>query len=338
MAVAAGDRAQLAARGALSAPAQGTTRDARGARWGVWLLLAWLAWPALVAALNAWLSPGTACLDADCPATTAPWWRAALWLALALLPGTLVTARWRRARRSALARSAVLLLVVLASGACMRAARAAQPVAPASVPAPVGAAVATVEPFAAEIARFEAADRASPPTPGGIVLVGSSSFRLWPDLAGDFPGAPVVNRGFGGSTLPDVLRYAPRIVLPHRPRLVLVYAGDNDIASGRTPAQVLADYQAFVALVRGALPAARIAFVSVKPSPSRWALVDRQREANALVRTWIARDSMQAYVDVFSPMLGADGRPRPELFVADSLHMTRAGYAVWRRELAALVR
>ena len=207
--------------------------------------------------------------------------------------------------------------------------------APGSAPAPAPASAAALE---GEIARFEAADRERLPAPGGVLFVGSSSFRLWPDLAGDFPGVPALNRGFGGSTLPDVLHFAPRIVLPYRPRLVLLYAGDNDIASGRTPAQVLDDYRAFVALVRRALPATRIAFVSIKPSPSRWALVDRVREANRLVREEAARDTLQRYIDVFTPMLGADGRPRPELFVADSLHMTPAGYAIWREVLAPVVR
>lgn len=194
------------------------------------------------------------------------------------------------------------------------------------------------DPFAEEIGAFEAADRAAPPVPGGVVFVGSSSFRLWPGLAADFPGARVVNRGFGGSTLPDVLRHAPRVVLPHRPRLVVLYAGDNDLAAGRTPAQVLADYRAFVALVRQALPATRVAFVSVKPSPSRRATMELARETNRLVRAETERDTLQAFVDVFGSMLGPDGQPRPELFVADSLHMTPAGYALWRERLAPVVR
>ncbi len=192
--------------------------------------------------------------------------------------------------------------------------------------------------FEAEIAAFEAADRVTRPAPGGIVLVGSSSFRLWPNVSADFPGVPLINRGFGGSTLPELLHYTPRIVLPYRPRLVLVYAGDNDLNDGRTPAQVLADYTAFVALVRRELPTTRIAFVSIKPSPSRWSLVEKVRAANGLVRAAIARDSLQAYVDVFTPMIGANGRPRSELFVADSLHMTGVGYALWRERLSALVR
>ena len=197
---------------------------------------------------------------------------------------------------------------------------------------------ATPTAFAAEIARFESSDRVSPPTLGGVVFVGSSSFRLWPNVAADFPGVPVINRGFGGSTLADVVTMTPRIVLPYRPRLVVLYAGDNDLAAGRTPADVLASYEQFVALVRRTLPSTRIAFVSIKPSPSRLALIDSMRVANRLVREIIARDTLQRYVDVFTPMLRGDGRPRPEFFGPDSLHMTPAGYALWRERLSPVVR
>ena len=192
-------------------------------------------------------------------------------------------------------------------------------------------------PFEPEILAFEAADRASPPPMGGVVFTGSSSFRLWTNVAADFPGVPLLNRGFGGSILPEVVQLAPRLVLKYRPHLVLLYAGDNDINAGRTPTDVLNDYRTFASTVHSALPTARIAFVSIKPSPSRWALVDRMREANRLVQQEISRDTLATYVDVFTPMIGADGRPRAELFGPDSLHMTRAGYLIWRAKLAPIV-
>jgi lysophospholipase L1-like esterase len=132
--------------------------------------------------------------------------------------------------------------------------------------------------------------------------------------------------------------YADRILLPYRPRLVVLYAGDNDLAAGRTPERVVADYEAFIARVRSALPATRVVFVSIKPSPSRRAFIPRTRETNQRIRTIIARDSLQAYVDVFTPMLDSAGQPRPELFMADSLHMARAGYLLWRARLAPVVR
>jgi lysophospholipase L1-like esterase len=191
--------------------------------------------------------------------------------------------------------------------------------------------------FEAEIRAFEAADRASPPPPGGIVFVGSSSIKNWTDVASDFPSLPVLNRGFGGSTLADVVYYAGRIVFPYHPHLVVLYAGDNDLAEGRTAERVLGDYRAFVTRLRSASPAARLVFVSIKPSPSRRAYIDRARETNRRIRAEIARDSLQAYVDVFTPMLDATGEPRPELFGPDSLHMTRAGYLLWHALLAPVV-
>ena len=202
-----------------------------------------------------------------------------------------------------------------------------------------GAAAPALDPtrFEAEIRAFEAADRASPPPAGGIVFVGSSSVKNWTDVAADFPGLPVLNRGFGGSTMPDVVYYEDRVVLRYHPRLVVLYAGDNDLAEGRTPEQVLAAYRAFVVRLRSVLPRTRVVFVSIKPSPSRRAYMEGARMANRRIRAEIARDSRQTYVDVFTPMLDSTGQPRAELFGPDSLHMTRSGYRLWRRLLAPVV-
>lgn len=180
---------------------------------------------------------------------------------------------------------------------------------------------------------------AAPPAPGAVLFVGSSSIRLWETLARDLPGVRALNRGFGGSTLADAVHFAPRIVVPARPRLVVLYAGDNDLAEGATPAQVLADVRRFVELVRRELPGTGVVYVAVKPSPARWALAEQMREANRLVREYAqASAGAVRFADVFTPMLGADGRPRPELYVEDGLHMSPAGYAIWRDVLAPLVR
>ena len=192
-------------------------------------------------------------------------------------------------------------------------------------------------PFADEIAAFEASDRIHSPAKGGVVFVGSSSIRLWPNLAADFPGANVVQRGFGGSELWQVVNYAPRIVLPYCPRRIVLYAGDNDLAAGRSPEQVLQDYRNFVTLVHRTLPETRIAFVSIKPSGSRWTLIDKIRRANELVREYSSGDPTLTYVDVFDPMLGSRGRPKGELFAPDSLHLSPNGYRLWRRLLAPFV-
>jgi lysophospholipase L1-like esterase len=126
-------------------------------------------------------------------------------------------------------------------------------------------------------------------------------------------------------------------VLPYKPSLIVLYAGDNDLAEGRTPEQILSDYKAFVAIVRTALPETRIAYIAIKPSGDRWALVDKMRTANSLVRNYVAGDPKLTYVDVFTPMLGAEGKPREELFREDRLHMNARGYAIWRDLLSPIV-
>ena len=209
--------------------------------------------------------------------------------------------------------------------------------APAAIAPPPTTVVAPAGRFESEIRSFEDSDRVRMPAPGGIVFVGSSSIRMWPDLRADFPGLNVIQRGFGGSRLDEVLQYAPRIVLPYRPTLVILYAGDNDVAENRTPQQILSDYKSFVKLMRDTLPNARIAYVSIKPSPSRWELADKMRAANALIQQYTATQPGLTYVDVFSPMIGANDRPRPELFLSDSLHMTRQGYDIWRGLLMPIV-
>jgi lysophospholipase L1-like esterase len=180
-----------------------------------------------------------------------------------------------------------------------------------------------------DIQAFEAADRTNPPPAHCIVFVGSSSIRVWKTLGEDFKGLPVVNRGFGGSEMGDSAYYADRIVVPYRPRQVFVYAGDNDLAGGKSPQQVLADFKAFVTKVQHALPETSIAFISIKPSPSRWKLSDQMRAANQLIRQFAATDQRLAFVDVFTPMLDSDGKPRAELFQADQLHLNSKGYALW---------
>jgi lysophospholipase L1-like esterase len=193
-------------------------------------------------------------------------------------------------------------------------------------------ATATTDKWAKEMAAFEEQDLKNPAI-GGVVFVGSSSIRLW-DLGKYFPGVPALNRGFGGSEIPDSVSHADLLVIKHKPTTVIFYAGDNDIANGRTPQQILDDYKAFVAKVHAALPTTRIAFVGIKPSIQRWALVDKVRAANALVRDYAGTDDRLGYIDVDNPMLGWDEKPRKELFIADGLHMTPKGYEIW----TALVR
>ena len=187
-----------------------------------------------------------------------------------------------------------------------------------------------------ELSAFAAADRAQPPAPGGVVFVGSSTIRMWSRLAQDFSQQPViVNRGFGGSTMADCSLFASELVVRYRPRLVLVYAGDNDLAEGRTPLQVLESFAQFAGTVRAALPDTRIAYISVKPSPSREQLLPAIRETNNVIGAYLQRLPNSDYIDVFTPMLAADGRPRPELFRGDRLHLNDEGYRLWQSLIAS---
>ena len=189
--------------------------------------------------------------------------------------------------------------------------------------------------FEAEIQKFDESDRATPVRPGGVVFTGSSSIRLWTGLAEDFPGVRTLNRGFGGSEIGDAIRYLDRVVLRYKPSQVVFYSGDNDLNAGKTPTAVAADYRRFVEAIHAQLPQTRIVILSIKPSLARWALVDKMKEVNRSVQQMAAQQPVYlTFVDVFTPMLGGDGKPRPELYVQDGLHMTRAGYEIWRRALA----
>ena len=186
-----------------------------------------------------------------------------------------------------------------------------------------------------ELNAFDAADAERLPDPGGVLFVGSSTIRMWPQLAQDFRQQPVViNRGFGGSTMADCGLFARELVVRYKPRLVLVYAGDNDLAEGRTPLQVLESFAQFANTVRAELPGTRIAYISVKPSPSREKLLPGIRETNNVIGAYLQRLPNSAYIDIFTPMLGADGRPRPELFRGDQLHLNDEGYRLWQSAIA----
>ena len=186
-------------------------------------------------------------------------------------------------------------------------------------------------PFEKEILAFEAAVKTNPPPTGAILFLGSSSIRLWQTLARDFPDRRVINRGFGGSQISDSIRYAERVIFPCAPKQIVFYAGGNDINGGKTPERVFADFRALVETVHARLPATRITYISIAPNPARWAQVERVRTANALIAEYAARNPRLAFINVFPHMLGDDGQPRPEIFVADRLHMNAKGYELWTR-------
>lgn len=181
----------------------------------------------------------------------------------------------------------------------------------------------------AAIAAFQAQDHVHPPAPGAVLFIGSSSIRLWKSLASDFPGVKTINRGFGGSEIDDATFFADRLVAPYHPRAIVMYAGDNDLADGDSPARVRDDFAAFVRKARTLDPGVPIAFIAIKPSVARAALLPQIREANALVRRYAASHPGVTYLDVFAPMLGPNGQPQAMWFVGDGLHMNREGYALW---------
>ena len=187
--------------------------------------------------------------------------------------------------------------------------------------------------FEPEIAAFEKWDRQNAVPRDAILFVGSSSIRLW-QTADAFPDLPVINRGFGGSTVADINHFADRIVFKYKPRLIVLYAGDNDLAAGKSPEQVHRDMEDFRNTVHDRLPTTRIIYLPINPSPSRWKLWPKAQKVNALEKEISDKVDHLIYVDTSTPILGADGQPRKELFRDDLLHMNPDGYAIWNKILA----
>lgn len=191
------------------------------------------------------------------------------------------------------------------------------------------------ERFAAEIRRFSESDGAAPPAPCQLLFTGSSSIVKWTTLATDMAPVPALNRGFGGSHISDVNHYFAEVVVPYHPRAIVFYAGENDIAAGKAPAQVVADFDAFMDRKSAALGNVPVYFISLKPSKLRVAQLEQQREVNEVVRARAQARTDLHYIDVVSLML-EDGQPK-SLFVADNLHMSAEGYALWTAAVRSAV-
>lgn len=191
-------------------------------------------------------------------------------------------------------------------------------------------------PFWKEIQAFKIQDSLSPPDQGQTVFTGSSSIRLWKNLDKEFPGFSILNRGFGGSTLPDVIQYIDQVVIRYHPLQVVIYCGENDLAADSTinGKTVFQRFKTLQDIIHGILPKTNIVFISLKPSPSRAHLLSKIYDANRRIKKFIKKRSYLAYADIVPPMLDAKGKPREDLFVADRLHMNEKGYAIWKTILA----
>ncbi len=195
-----------------------------------------------------------------------------------------------------------------------------------------------LERWQAKVDRYLERDRLNPPPHNGIVFTGSSSIEMWTSLPTDFPKLPVVRRGIGSTWLLDQLTLAPKLVYPLKPHTVVLYAGENDLQDKRTVADVVDAFQQVRAQIFSELPSARLVFIALKPSPSRTALLDQMREANTRIAALCDEDPRCTFIDIFTPMLDAAGRPRPELYLNDRLHMTPEGYRLWTQLVAPALR
>ncbi len=190
--------------------------------------------------------------------------------------------------------------------------------------------------FEKDIAGFEAADKASPPPPGGTLFVGSSSIAQW-DVAGEFADLKPIKRGYGGSHVSDTIHFAPRIIFPYKPSLIVFYAGDADVAGGKSAETIAADTATLLALIHKTLPTARVVVIGTKPSPLHWKHIETIRKANALVQSGVRNDSLAVFADVEKALLGADGQPVPAFYQTNGLNLNEAGYRAWTAALRPVV-
>ena len=184
-----------------------------------------------------------------------------------------------------------------------------------------------------DIQAFRKLDSVAFPPKDAILFIGSSSFTKWKAVQDDFPGYTIINRAFGGSSLPDLVRYTEDIILPYQPKQIVIYCGDNDIAGPDTiTAQTVFErFSTLFQLIRSRMTEVSILFVSIKPSPSRWHLKNKAIEANEMIRKYLRKKKRAKFVDIWKAMLGPDGKPLETLFIEDHLHMNESGYVIWKK-------
>jgi lysophospholipase L1-like esterase len=180
--------------------------------------------------------------------------------------------------------------------------------------------------FEANVLAYEAIDKTNPPPHNAILLVGDSQFYRWKTVHEDLPGYTIINRGIDSFQMSDLLFYADRLVLPYRPRMIVMHVGGNDTHSGRNADQILKDFQSFVAKVREKMPEVTIAFTSMTPGPGRWSEAPQRKEANQVIKEYVATQPGLLFIDLWDAMLKSDGQPRQDLWVADGVHPNHNGY------------
>jgi lysophospholipase L1-like esterase len=194
--------------------------------------------------------------------------------------------------------------------------------------------IAQERPFWKDIESFKKEDSIKAPPKNAIVFVGSSSFRMWKDIDKYFPNHVIINRGFGGSSLPHVIDYADEIITPYKPKQVVVYCGENDFMNDTVTSQTVVDrFIQLFNILRKDIPRAEIVFVSMKPSPSRERLMSEMAAANTAIKNFLQTKPRTAFINIWDDMLTEDGEPRKELFLKDMLHMNAEGYAIWKRAI-----
>jgi lysophospholipase L1-like esterase len=188
------------------------------------------------------------------------------------------------------------------------------------------------------IAGFEEADRLDPPPDGVIIFTGSSSIRRWESLARDMAPLPVINRGFGGSEIADLVRYADRLITCHKPSAVVIFCGGNDINRGKSPETVASDFHQLTEIVRVEHPGTPIFYISIRPTLKQWDARNSHIAANRLIRQFCERETGVEYIDIWNQFLDpATGNPKPKYFVEDRVHMSRAGYLLWSEIIKPLL-
>ena len=184
-----------------------------------------------------------------------------------------------------------------------------------------------------DIQKFKKQDSIAMPPKNAILFIGSSSFTKWTDVQAYFPGYTIINRAFGGSTLPEVIGYADDIIFPYKPKQVVIYCGENDLASSDTvtPTIVLNRFKQLFGIIRNKLGNINITYVSIKPSPSRKKILARDELANDMIRKFLKTKSNTGFVDVYHPMIDKDRVINGAIFTSDSLHMNAKGYVIWQK-------